>query len=296
MEGVVKAISPNSSLRSYILTLPERSLSKLRKILRVFFQEKNTSDLYQELLTTCQGPKETSQQFFMRLLDARNKVLFASKEEGSEEEYGTHLVQNAFLKALETGLRDENLLTNIRPLLRSQTSSDEDLMELVNELSSVQTQRRLKISTQGKAHVVSVNAEPDSLAKSNPATDQLGRAFAEIKELRAELAALRGHQGNDPQTSTNATPTSLANPNHMQRQDAPTQYSRKELAAQVPQLRDGYTAQPFCPQICSICQRMGYERCNHCFKCGRKGHNSRYCRNQSSMSGNWGSLLARDNK
>ena len=133
---------------------------------------------------------------------------------------------------METGLRDENLLTNIRPLLRSQTSSNEDLMKLVNELSSVQTQRCLKFSTQGKAHVVSANAEPDSLAQSSPANDQLGRAFADITELRAELAALRVHQGNDLQTSTNATPTSLANPDHMQKQDAPTQYSRTELAAQ----------------------------------------------------------------
>ena len=92
VEGVIKAMSPKSSLRSYILTLPECSLSKLRKILRVFFQEKNGSDLYQELLTTCHGPKETSQQFLLRLLYARNKVLFASKEEGREQEYGTHLV------------------------------------------------------------------------------------------------------------------------------------------------------------------------------------------------------------
>ena len=118
MEGIVKVISPNSSLRSYILTLPERSVNKLRKFIRVLFQENNASDLYQKLLTTCQGPKETSQQFVLRLLDARSKALFPSKEEGNQQEYGTHLDQNVFLKALETGLRDENLLTSIRPVLR----------------------------------------------------------------------------------------------------------------------------------------------------------------------------------
>ena len=35
VEAVIKAISPNSSLRSYILTLPERSPDKLRKILSI---------------------------------------------------------------------------------------------------------------------------------------------------------------------------------------------------------------------------------------------------------------------
>ena len=33
---VIQAISPHSSLRSYILTLPQRSLKKLRSILRLF--------------------------------------------------------------------------------------------------------------------------------------------------------------------------------------------------------------------------------------------------------------------
>ncbi len=98
VEAVIKAISPNSSLRSYILTLPERSLKKLRKILRVFYQERNAADLYQELVITCQGSKETPQQYLLRALDARNKVLFAGKEEGNGQDYSHQLVQNAFLK------------------------------------------------------------------------------------------------------------------------------------------------------------------------------------------------------
>ena len=38
-DAVIKAISPHSSLRNYILTLPQRSLKKLRPILRVFSRE-----------------------------------------------------------------------------------------------------------------------------------------------------------------------------------------------------------------------------------------------------------------
>ena len=38
-DAVIKAISPHSSLRNYILTLLQRSLKKLRSILRVSFQE-----------------------------------------------------------------------------------------------------------------------------------------------------------------------------------------------------------------------------------------------------------------
>ena len=83
-DAVIKAISPHSSLRNYVLTMPDRSLGKLRSILRVFFQQKTASDLYQRLVTTSQETKETPQQFLLRALDARNKVLFAAQEENSQ--------------------------------------------------------------------------------------------------------------------------------------------------------------------------------------------------------------------
>ena len=57
VEAVIKAISPHSTLRNYVLTLSDRSLAKLRKILLVFFQEKTSAELYQDLVTTCQQPK-----------------------------------------------------------------------------------------------------------------------------------------------------------------------------------------------------------------------------------------------
>ena len=123
-----------------MLTLPDRSLAKLLKILHVFFQEKTSAELYQYLLTTCQQPKESTQQFLFRLLDSRNKVLFASQEEGSQFEYSQKLVENAFIKSLETGLRDEALVTNLRPTLQGTDVSDESLMRIVNYLASKQAE------------------------------------------------------------------------------------------------------------------------------------------------------------
>ena len=73
VEAVIKAISPHSTLRNYVLTLPDRSLGY-----------KTPAELYQDLVTMCQQPKESAQQFLFRLLDSRNKVLFASQEEGSQ--------------------------------------------------------------------------------------------------------------------------------------------------------------------------------------------------------------------
>lgn len=93
-----------TSLRSYVETLPNLNLPQLRKILRIHNREKTASELYQQL-TTCQKPKENVQQFLLRVLDARNKVIFASKEADCDLNYGNQLIQKTFLKALETALR-----------------------------------------------------------------------------------------------------------------------------------------------------------------------------------------------
>ena len=141
-DAVIKSISPQSSLRSYVLTMPDRSLSKLRSILRVFFQQKTASDLYQKLVTASQEPKETPQQFLLRALDVCNKVFFAAQEESSQGEYSQQLVQNTFLKSMETGLRDENLVTNFRKFLQPPGLSDEALMQNLNELATKQAERK----------------------------------------------------------------------------------------------------------------------------------------------------------
>ncbi|CAB4018173.1 Hypothetical predicted protein [Paramuricea clavata] len=126
VDAVIRAISLHSSLRSYVETLKDLSLAKLRKILRVHYPEKSASELYQTLATIFQDPKETPQQFLLRSLDLRNKVGFASKESDCEVQYDEPLIQKTFMKSFETGLRDDILAANLRPILRLPSLSDED--------------------------------------------------------------------------------------------------------------------------------------------------------------------------
>ena len=84
------------------------------------------------MVTAIQDPKGTVQQFLLRLLDACNRVFFASKEERVEAEYSTQQVEKSFLKDFESGLRDENLVPNLRPLLRTSGIMDDELMKNVS--------------------------------------------------------------------------------------------------------------------------------------------------------------------
>ena len=139
----------------------------------------------------CQSPKESPQKFLFRALDLRNKVLFVSQEDDSKFDYGFPLIQNTFLKSLETGLHDDIFVTNLRPILRTPDISDEDLMKHVNELASNQVERQSKLE-QKSAKVNSTNVNEGQRAskpKENPKPhDEL---LAEIHEIKSDLAMLK---------------------------------------------------------------------------------------------------------
>ena len=109
--------------------LPNITLAKLRKVLRLHYHKRTATELYQKLSVIRQNPKETAPQFLFRALNLRNKVLLVNQEDGSKFDYGLPLIQNTFLKSLETGLLDDILVTNLRPILRGPDHSDEDLIK-----------------------------------------------------------------------------------------------------------------------------------------------------------------------
>ena len=72
VDAVICAISPHSSRRSYVETLCDFSLTKLRRILSVHHQEKAVSEVYHQLAIVCQQSNESPQQFLLRALDLCN--------------------------------------------------------------------------------------------------------------------------------------------------------------------------------------------------------------------------------
>ena len=85
------------------------TLSRLRKILRFHFHERNASELYQLLTNIAQQRNEDPQSFLMRALTVRQKIISASKESDSGIKYDASSVQSLFLRAVETGLADETI-------------------------------------------------------------------------------------------------------------------------------------------------------------------------------------------
>jgi len=87
VESVIQAICPGTPLRSYLESTPDLELPRLRQILRSHYRERNATELYQQLASITQSPKEDPQTFLMRALDLRQKIIFASKEEDVSIKY-----------------------------------------------------------------------------------------------------------------------------------------------------------------------------------------------------------------
>lgn len=145
IDGVIRAISPSLKLRSYLETMKELTLLKLKQMLQAHYKQKSGTELYQELTTMCQSPKETPQDFLIRALDIRQQVLFASQAESGAVKYEPSLVHPLFLHAIETGLQDEAVRNKLRPFLRKTEVTDEELMEQINVVVSEECERRGKL-------------------------------------------------------------------------------------------------------------------------------------------------------
>ena len=83
VNAVVRAVQPGLQLRDYLESVSDLTLPKLRKILRFHYHEKSATELYQILANITKNPKENPQSFLIRVLTVRQKIVFASKESGS---------------------------------------------------------------------------------------------------------------------------------------------------------------------------------------------------------------------
>lgn len=119
-------------------------MDTLRKILRSHFREGQATELYQQLTNGTQELKESAVHFLGRMMELRQKVLFASQEAGSGVQYDTSLVQNTMLRTLMTGLHNDFIRTEVTPSLKRTDISDEELLEVFNVASGQEEERQKK--------------------------------------------------------------------------------------------------------------------------------------------------------
>ena len=254
--AVIRAVQPGLQLRSYLESVVDLTVERLRKILRFHYHEKSATELYQLLTTTTQQPNEDPQSFLMRALTLRQKIVFASREADSGITYDSSSVQSLFLHALETGLKDETIRAKIRPALAKKPVTDEELIEAMFLAVSAEAERNIKFklpmdTKQKSARVSSV--ENAGATANNEVLSAIKALKTEFSAIQSEVKALRD------------------NANRSQR-PASTSTTRRH---------------------CNRCTSP--DECRHCYLCGGSNHFARNCRSSRNfMSGNDQRLHQRD--
>jgi len=228
------------------------------KFLQSHYLERNTTDMCQQLSSLTQGFQESAIQFVYRTMSLRQKLILASKSPSAEIKYDKQLVQRLFLKALETGFSSETVVAEIKTLLRNSSVLDEDLIFAVGQACSSDDQRSHqklnKIRNKPRVNMIDseVNAEHDieaqlsSRSGQNVSADSTSDFVSVLRSVQDQLNSLKVELNSIKQNQTN------------------------------PSLKD-YKPTYYDKYVCKSCKESKKVTCEHCFKCGDKGHIARRC-------------------
>lgn len=310
VHAVIKSIAPGMQLRSYLEGKADLTLPVLRRILRSHYQEKGATELYKQLTAEVQNGKETPQNFLFRVLDLRQKIIFASQEAESGLRYDPILVQNMFLHSVLTGLQNDNIRNDIKPYLQQADVNDEVLLEKVNIACMTETERqnkRKEIHPQrsvGAHSAQCTEAQAVSEKKREiPENKTKPNLLDELKEIKADIAVLKNLSTEVCQIRDSiqypqvALTQNLPTPGIDTRQFdyMPTGYWRDGGRGRggTAQFQQGYAPQRYpLPSTrgrtrrCFGCQRSGTDDvCTHCYACGSTEHYFAGCRARQTNPG-----------
>lgn len=141
IEAVVKAISPGLSLRDMLELKSGLTLSQLKTNLRGHFKEDSSTDLYHRLISIAQDVWESPQKFLFRAIELKERLHVAAWEVESDEQYSPELIQRKFLRLQSTGLLSDQIKFQLKSCLGDQNTSDEILIDKMNEAASFEWER-----------------------------------------------------------------------------------------------------------------------------------------------------------
>ena len=110
------------------------TLATLMGCLQHHYEEKSSTDLCAQLTSISQMPNEGPVDFILRCIELREKLILTSKTSG-EIEYDVVRVSRLFLRSVKKGLESNLILQEIRPVLRSQGVTDEDILSATQRVA-----------------------------------------------------------------------------------------------------------------------------------------------------------------
>ena len=280
VEAVIRAVSPGLPLRDMLEIKRGLTLTSLLTILKGHYKVDSSTELYHQLINISQDPRETPLNFVFRAIELKDKLLWKAANEENEEQYSSSIIQRKFLRSVETGLLNDAVKFHILPHLRDVNTTDEELIQRVNEAAKVENERqekrkRVNAFKNPKVQEVQSEIQTDSTLVQSPPTPKESSVSVAVKTVKGK-----------------ETKTDSVNAQQLV-EELRTEMKQMFLTVMETSRRPPGPRQR--EKGCQKCREEGVgENCSHCFKCGQEGHLSRGCRVQRASSGNGQGLLRRD--
>ena len=125
VSSVINCMVPSLTLRGVLATTPNLSLAQF---LEAHFNERSAEDLCDAMTSLIRSTDESVYAYVMRTIEIRQKVLLASQKASGKGAIGfaKDLVMKLFLRTLERGIISQYVVQEIRHLLKSSSTTDEN--------------------------------------------------------------------------------------------------------------------------------------------------------------------------
>ncbi|CAI5670878.1 unnamed protein product [Oreochromis niloticus] len=275
VRGVLRIIKPGT-FKDMLINKDDLTVLELKGFLQAHLREKNSTELFQELMCARQDESETPQQFLYRVIGLKQRVLFTSKMSDAGIKYSAATVQDVFLHSVYQGLgyKHSDIRRELKPLLSSGEVSDETILRHIMRITSEESERQKRIGSSRRQNTTSAHSAQSELntlqecrKQDRPIdttkTDPIKELTAKVNELAGLVEAMR--------QQTLARTSDLANPYSQNRSR-----SRKDKTFGCPN-----------------CVEQNRPDCCHCFICGEGGHRAVGCLKKSKNQGNVNRSLQR---
>ena len=247
--SVIKAITPESHLRTYLESKHSLTLSSLIEVMRSHFREKDSTSIFSELSNAVQAANESCLDFIIRAMCLREKVISLSVEGCA---YDSHLVNQRFSHTILTGLRNNNIRNELRIFLKNKHVVDEELLKVVTEAVANETEHSEKTE---KRNIVKINTLEYTGKQIKEKELPLPQQIKEMKVAQErELSAMRDELHEIKSLLHAATMNNYSDSRRFPQQ------RRKTMRRK-----------------CQVCYANGAVSCFHCFQCGSGDHRVANC-------------------
>lgn len=190
----------------------------------------------------------------------KQRVLFASEQTESEFQYDCKLVQGVFLHSLYQGLNEKYTFVwrDIKVAIATQATTDDQILELITQSVSEETERQKRIghTFKSKVTIASVTQQDDVVGQCSALSLAEVKANRDaIQELSAQVSALTKNLENVVMSM---------GPGVQQQTKVVTASAQQPLKSEV-------------KGKCKQCISQNVEVCTQCFFCGQAGHRAVGC-------------------